>query len=41
MVPAADPGAVNGAQVRIGALCLSLMGTVLSKLRRTEQEAYY
>ena len=41
MVPAADLGRVNGTQVRIGALCLSLMGTVLSKLRRTEQEAYY
>jgi chromosome partitioning protein len=38
---AADLKRANGAQVRIGAMCLSLMGTVLAKLRRAEQQAFF
>jgi hypothetical protein len=30
-----------GAPVRIGALCHSLMATVLAKLKRAEQQAFY
>ena len=39
--PAAEPEPTPGVPVRIGALCLSLLAAVLSKLRRTEQQAYF
>lgn len=41
MPAAAELERTPGASVRIGALCLSLMGAVLSKLRRAEQQAYF
>jgi hypothetical protein len=41
LVPASgDPEGAPGPSVRIGAMCLQLMGTVLAKLRRAEQQAY-
>jgi len=39
--PAAAPEPSPGVPVRIAALCLSLLGAVLSKLRRAEQQAYF
>jgi hypothetical protein len=38
---AAGPKATLGAPVRIGALCHSLMTSVLAKLKRAEQQAFY
>jgi chromosome partitioning protein len=38
---AAELQSVPGAPLRIGAICLTLMGAVLSKLRRAEQQAYF
>ena len=39
MTAAADPESAPGGSVRIGAACLHLMGAVLAKLRRAEQQA--
>jgi chromosome partitioning protein len=41
LADAADLEHGSGASVRIGALCLHLMGSVLAKLRRAEQQAYF
>jgi hypothetical protein len=41
MPAAAGLAPTPGTAVRIGALCLTLMGAVLSKLKRAEQQAYF
>jgi chromosome partitioning protein len=38
---AAELGTMPGAPLRLGAMWLTLMGAVLSKLRRAEQQAYF
>jgi hypothetical protein len=40
MAAAADPESAPGGAARIGAACLHLVGAVLAKLRRAEQQAY-
>ncbi|MGH6905220.1 MAG: AAA family ATPase [Geminicoccaceae bacterium] len=39
--PAAEVAPTPGASARFGALCLSLIDAVLSKLKRAEQQAYF
>ena len=41
MPAAAGPKSAPGTPIRLGALCHSVMATVLAKLKRAEQQAFY